>query len=109
MSSTPEDTRGVALDLIDQDVDVRCRFDQVVLVKLEVAVALVERPLLSELRVAEPTGRKPCPVRTEILAPRQPTFERGDRAVSDVNLEAELVPSVERHVGVATARGRSPN
>lgn len=89
--SAPEDPGAVELDHLDERVEVWCRPLEVVLVELQVPIALVQRPLLANLRVAEPTDREPGPLRAEILAPRWPTFEHGDGAVCHVDLVADLV------------------
>lgn len=100
-ASTPEDARRVPLDLVDQLVDVRRRFDQVVLVELQVPVTPVRRPLLADPCVAESTDREARPLRAEVVPPRRAALEHGDRAVAHVDLMAGLIPSIEWDLVVA--------
>ncbi len=72
------------------------RFEEVVLVKLRVAVAPVQRPPLADLRVA--ADREPSSLRSEFVPPGRPAFEHRDRPVGDVDLEAQLVANMRRQV-----------
>ena len=99
---SPEDAGGVRVDLDEQLVDVRCRLDEVVVVEPEVAVAVVEGPLVAGLGVTEAAYRQAGPVGADIVVPRGSAFHNGDRSCANIYLVADQVPSPAGEGGVAS-------
>ena len=82
-------------DVVEERLDVLRRALALVLVKLEVAVAPVDRPHASRPGVAQSRDREAC-VLTDAV-PRRPHLDDVDVSVGDVGLDLQLVPQVRGH------------
>jgi len=89
-SLSPEDARGVSIDLGKQRLDIRTWRDKAVGVDIEAPVAPEDLPLPARLRVAQPGNWEPCPLGTKVDLPRWPTLEDRHGSVIDIDLVSDL-------------------
>ena len=91
---SPEDGGWVAVDLLEEVVDVRRRRNPVVDVEAEVAITPVQGPLPCRLGVAQPGDREPRPLRADALTPGRPALHDRQMPGPDVAFHRDLVANM---------------
>jgi hypothetical protein len=88
---------GVAVDLVEEVLNVGAGIGQVVLVELEVPVSPVQRPLAAGTSCSGAARSAPGPGRSVLGLPWRTAFQARDGTIGDVELEADLISDMLRH------------
>ena len=97
LESAPEDAGGVAVDFVEQVADAVRRFERLVDVESEVAVAPVQGPGLVGGGVAQARDREAGPFRPEVRAPGSAPFDDREVTEGDLAFDADVVAGVLGH------------
>src|SRR5664279_3458008 len=92
--SAPEDASRVAVNFGQQLVDVRGRCNEVVLLEAQVAVAPVQRPRASGLRIAQSRDREAGPLGAQVFTPGSAPLDDGQVSWLDLAFDANLMTGV---------------